>query len=303
MEVQSLQSHFAIIPLDVVSEIGKHLDIKSITRFGSTKRKIRQFLNNPQQIQTYRTIYFEQYKENEHINMESNVNWAQLCRMHCYNRLKGFSVVVPDQPQIKVDLDYLTNTVRYENNYRGGTSDYRAIVAELPLQPLFCNGTVGYYELTVKGYWTNKGYITFGLTFGGHAPSGKAVGWAADTFWIGWHGDDGKVFDSYDNPYGGFSYGPRWMSHLNKTVTVGCLINFRNCKIAYTLEGEAFEELNRNLTKDRIEALHPIVALREDMEFKFNFGGEPFLFDVNAYDVYNSSVVTTDTLFVEDDDI
>lgn len=106
-----------------------------------------------------------------------------------------------------MDVDYLTNNVRYQSTHFGGSSDYRisffdyhivtirsldninsnrtrskfigpaiwirhfsltflnAIAAEMPLQALYCNGAVGYYEVSVESDWQNEGYLNFGLSF------------------------------------------------------------------------------------------------------------------------------------------
>eukprot|EP00029_Vermamoeba_vermiformis_P002205 TRINITY_DN12589_c0_g1_i1.p1 TRINITY_DN12589_c0_g1~~TRINITY_DN12589_c0_g1_i1.p1 ORF type:complete len:302 (-),score=21.21 TRINITY_DN12589_c0_g1_i1:33-938(-) len=301
MEVQSHQTLEAV-PLDVITEIGKHLDIKSVTRFGSTKRNYRKFLidsENPQKIDLYRTIYSYQYDNNNHINYDSKVDWAQLCRLHCYNRLQEPSYEEASTPNLTLSIDYLTNKVTYESKCGGGSDSYRAVAAEMPLLPLFCGGAVGYYEITTTADWGNEGYTNFGLTENGVVAKGRAVGWYADHFWCGYHGDDGNVFDSKSHAYTGFHYGTRWMS-TKRTATVGCLINFRNNQIAFTVDGVCLHEVNLNLSSETVRRLHPVIGTRENLVTEFNFGGKPFEFDINKYDLFGSSEFV-DGIFTDDD--
>ncbi|PRP84529.1 ran-binding protein 9 [Planoprotostelium fungivorum] len=134
---------------------------------------------------------------------------------------------------------------------------------------------LGYAEVTIQNAGA-KGFIGIGL-----APSGyknAEPGWRARSY--GYHGDDGRVYQAS-------GWGSRW----GPKFTTGCLVNLLSREILFTkngtLLGVAFVDVPQfcnGRRKSKRDELHWTIGLHSVGEtVRFNFGAEPFLFDLEAY--------------------
>ncbi|KAG8781976.1 hypothetical protein FRC15_007787 [Serendipita sp. 397] len=148
------------------------------------------------------------------------------------------------------------------------TRDAAAVRAECPI-PAACG--VYYYEVKVidRG---NKGQISIGFATKDLQLS-KLPGWEPGSW--GYHGDDGLSFAG--QPRAGSEFGPRF----GTGDTIGCGINFLDHNAFYTKNGTWIGTVFSDLP-DR--DIYPALGLRTSNEHvQANFGGSPFLFDIDAY--------------------
>ena len=186
-----------------------------------------------------------------------------------------------------------------------------------PLWPLA--NQIGYYEVKVTGASVG---VTNGNQYGGSS-FGIHVGWRRTAY--GYHSDDGSKWrnDERGRPEsdGLVIQGERFAEPFGNTSrtdsaatldVVGCGVDYARRSIFFTkngrLMGTAFEDVpaidhvfgipahDDHRANDHIERpLYPTVTLhtRDDV-CKFNFGAEPFLFDVLAFgrsEARNAAVV------------
>eukprot|EP00908_Phaeocystis_cordata_P005071 Transcript_15501.p1 GENE.Transcript_15501~~Transcript_15501.p1 ORF type:complete len:368 (-),score=111.46 Transcript_15501:154-1257(-) len=114
--------------------------------------------------------------------------------------------------------------------------------------------------------------IAVGLCTARFVRDGKQPGWDAESF--GYHGDDGRLFHGSGTQ--STAYGPTFRSG----DVVGCGISTASRRVFFTLNGEylgpAFTARPQQLP------LFPVVGIDSFAPVRFNFGAEPFAFDVAA---------------------
>ncbi|KAG8812634.1 hypothetical protein FRC17_001927 [Serendipita sp. 399] len=148
------------------------------------------------------------------------------------------------------------------------TRDAAAVRAECPI-PAACG--IYYYEVKVVDRG-NKGQISIGFATKDLQLS-KLPGWEPGSW--GYHGDDGLSFSG--QPRSGAEFGPRF----GTGDTIGCGINFLDHNAFYTKNGTWIGTVFSDLP-DR--DVYPALGLRTSNEHvQANFGGSPFLFDIDAY--------------------
>lgn len=155
-----------------------------------------------------------------------------------------------------------------------GATDYDAgqVRANYPIPPQ-CG--LYYFEITIISDGTS-GYIGIGFC-ASDALLNQLPGWTTNSW--GYHGDDGKKFDSSDKCE---AYGPTFSTG----DVVGCGINFEHQVAFFTLNGKflgnAFKNLPIKGTKSVV--IFPSVGMRTKGEaIKANFGMTPFVFDINQH--------------------
>jgi len=115
--------------------------------------------------------------------------------------------------------------------------------------------------------------VAVGLSFDSFPVSGGILpGWSEDSF--GFHSDDGGIYHA--SGHMSRVYGPRF----GVGDVVGCGVNFLKKEIFFTLNGvnlgQAFSGV---ATYDR---LYPTIGLDSNVSVQFNFGDEPFKFDLDS---------------------
>ncbi|EOD39866.1 hypothetical protein EMIHUDRAFT_223432 [Emiliania huxleyi CCMP1516] len=156
-----------------------------------------------------------------------------------------------------------------------------------PLQ--FIEDELAYFEVSTSA-------SSVGVTVGSAYDGQRAlhIGWRSTAY--GYHSDDGAKWrhDAVAGPrtngaiMNGVTFGEPFGGHRGSAVdTVGCGLDLRRRSVFFTkngkLQGTAFE----NCCLSRLcPRLYPTVALHEDGDrCRFNFGAEPFLFDIAAFAV------------------
>jgi hypothetical protein len=174
----------------------------------------------------------------------------------------------------------------------------RATAALMPLED-----NLGYFEVYATG-------SSVGLTAGGgysvKGPGGGIhLGWRKTSY--GYHSDDGSKWRNDDRAQpalvtGRFLQGDRFAEPFGKLKrvdsserhdVVGCGVDYNRGSIFFTKNGKlmgiAFEDVRcctngNRATGGGLPFLIPTVTLHErEDECSFNFGGEPFLFDLLAF--------------------
>jgi hypothetical protein len=144
---------------------------------------------------------------------------------------------------------------------------------------------VAYYEVRItranrsqlQGYMQDEVSVTecvaVGLATKGFLRQKRLPGWDSESF--GYHGDDGAIFHGRGRQLA--SYGPSF-GHGD---VVGCGIDYRDRSVFFTLNGQflgtAFSDLKSGLS------LHPTVGIDAAVTTAFNFGKEPFEYDLPAH--------------------
>ncbi|KAL9229066.1 hypothetical protein vseg_004582 [Gypsophila vaccaria] len=127
-----------------------------------------------------------------------------------------------------------------------------------------------YFEMKVKNSGA-KGQVSIGFTTDSFKMR-RQPGWEANSY--GYHGDDGLLYRGQGK---GEPFGP--------TFTVGDIvgggINYASQEVFFTKNGIIIGTLH----KDVKSQLFPTVAVHsQNEEVTVNFGKEPFLFDIKAYE-------------------
>ncbi|PWA87106.1 SPla/RYanodine receptor (SPRY) domain-containing protein [Artemisia annua] len=167
----------------------------------------------------------------------------------------GFSIVLPDKLSVK-----------YPNvNLHG--HDVGVVQANNPA-PVNC--LVYYFEIFVKNAGV-KGHVSIGFTTQGFNLR-RQPGWDANSF--GYHGDDGLIYQGQGK---GDAFGPTYTTG----DTVGGGINYASQQFFFTKNGQVVGSVPINVTG----RLYPTVGVHsQNEEVSVNFGKDPFLFDIKAYE-------------------
>ncbi|CAH9082405.1 unnamed protein product [Cuscuta epithymum] len=171
------------------------------------------------------------------------------------NSSAGFSVVGPDKL-----------SVRYPNvNLHG--HDVGVVQSNRPAPS---KRLVYYFEIYVKSAGA-KGQIAIGFT-----PSGfkmcRQPGWEANSY--GYHADDGLLYRGHGK---GEAFGPTYTAG----DTVGGGINYASQELFFTKNGAVVG----TVCKDVKGPLFPTIAVHsQNEEVTVNFGKDPFVFDLKAYE-------------------
>lgn len=168
-----------------------------------------------------------------------------------------FSIVLPDKL-----------TVKYPNTQLHG-HDVGVVQANKPAP---VKRLVYYFEMFVKNAGV-KGQIAIGFTTEGFkGKMRRQPGWEANSY--GYHGDDGYLYRGQGK---GELFGPTYT--VNDTVGGG--INYASQKFFFTKNGEMVGDVCKEV-KGR---LYPTIAVHsQNEEVSVNFGKEPFVFDLKAYE-------------------
>ncbi|KAA8546298.1 hypothetical protein F0562_002963 [Nyssa sinensis] len=171
------------------------------------------------------------------------------------NSSGGFSVVLSDKL-----------TVQYPSvNLHG--HDVGVVQANRPA-PL--KRLVYYFEIFVKNAGA-KGQIAIGFTCEGFNKR-RQPGWEANTY--GYHGDDGLLYRGQGK---GEAFGPTFTAG----DTVGGGINYASQEFFFTKNGAVVG----TVCKDVKGPLFPTIAVHsQNEEVSVNFGKEPFVFDLKAFE-------------------
>ncbi|XP_076891219.1 ran-binding protein M homolog [Bidens hawaiensis] len=171
------------------------------------------------------------------------------------NSSGGFSIVLPD----KLSVQYPSV------NLHGHDVGVVQANCPAPVKRLFC-----YFEIYVKNAGA-KGNVAIGFTTEGFNMR-RQPGWEANSF--GYHGDDGLLYRGQGK---GETFGPTFSTG----DTVGGGINYASQKLFFTKNGQVVGTVEKDV-KGR---LYPTVAVHsQNEEITVNFGKDPFLFDIKAYE-------------------
>uniref|UniRef100_A0A5B6Z7V3 Putative ran-binding protein 10 isoform X1 n=1 Tax=Davidia involucrata TaxID=16924 RepID=A0A5B6Z7V3_DAVIN len=171
------------------------------------------------------------------------------------NSSAGFSVVLPD----KLSVHYPSV------NLHG--HDVGVVQANRPAP---VKRLVYYFEVFVKNAGA-KGYIAIGFTCDGFKMR-RQPGWEANSY--GYHGDDGLLYRGQGK---GVAFGPTFTAG----DTVGGGINYSSQELFFTKNGVVVG----TVYKDVKGPLFPTIAVHsQNEEVSVNFGEEPFVFDLKAFE-------------------
>nr|XP_043636591.1 ran-binding protein M homolog [Erigeron canadensis] len=171
------------------------------------------------------------------------------------NSSGGFSIVLPDKL-----------TVKYPSvNLHG--HDVGVVQANYPA-PI--KRLVYYFELHVNNAGA-KGQVAIGFTTHGFNLR-RQPGWEANSF--GYHGDDGYLYRGQGK---GEAFGPTYSTG----DTVGGGINYASQEFFFTKNGHVVGTVRKDV-KGRV---YPTIAVHsQNEEVTVNFGKDPFIFDIKAYE-------------------
>ncbi|KAK1436471.1 hypothetical protein QVD17_02251 [Tagetes erecta] len=171
------------------------------------------------------------------------------------NSSGGFSIVLPD----KLSVQYPTV------NLHGHDVGVVQANCPAPVKRLFY-----YFEMYVKNAGA-KGNIAIGFTTEGFNLR-RQPGWEANSF--GYHGDDGLLYRGQGK---GDTFGPTYSTG----DTVGAGINYASQELFFTKNGQVVGTVEKDV-KGRF---YPTIAVHsQNEEVSVNFGEDPFLFDIKAYE-------------------
>jgi len=234
---------------------------------------------------------WEKYTGTSHIvKTFRDRDWWIAIKNNVFNRLQNpvlkFPVIPGDESQTveltNTTTDCLNNAFIYSTSSSiawADQSNFRGIRTEKPLLPLFLEGRVGYFEITIQKMGDSK-YINVGLTQREYPIIARAIGLYSETFSVGYHGEDGALHES--NKICGQSYGPDW----DEGGVIGCLLDFYDYSIWFTSNGSLLEKAVTlsEAAKHLVHMLYPTVATRSSGSvIKFNFGEDPFAFNLHNY--------------------
>lgn len=127
-----------------------------------------------------------------------------------------------------------------------------------------------YFEMRVKNAGA-KGQIAIGFTHESYKMR-RQPGWEANSY--GYHGDDGLLYRGHGK---GEPFGPTFTAN----DIVGGGINYASQEVFFTKNGVVVG----TVYKDVKGPLFPTVAVHsQNEEVTVNFGKEPFIFDIKAYE-------------------
>jgi hypothetical protein len=159
----------------------------------------------------------------------------------------------------------------------------------VPFARSLCNGDVqfyvkprfiSYYEVHIDDAPSTPGMVdngfecvAVGLATKSFMKNKRLPGWDNESF--GYHGDDGAIFHGQGKQLSEF--GPRYGCN----DTVGCGLNHKDNSIFYTLNGKMLGTAFTDVPCD--VDLYPTVGIDTNCSVSFNFGMQPFKFDLVSY--------------------
>ncbi|KAL8225684.1 hypothetical protein R6Q57_018241 [Mikania cordata] len=171
------------------------------------------------------------------------------------NSSGGFSIVLPD----KLSVQYPSLDLHGH--------DVGVVQANFPAP---VKRLVYYFEIYVKNAGA-KGHIAIGFTTEGFNMR-RQPGWEANSF--GYHGDDGYLYRGQGK---GEAFGPTYTTG----DIVGGGIDYASHKFFFTKNGQVVGTVE----KDVKGPLYPTVGVHsQNEEVSVNFGKDPFVFDIKAYE-------------------
>ncbi|KAA8538664.1 hypothetical protein F0562_028272 [Nyssa sinensis] len=171
------------------------------------------------------------------------------------NSSGGFSLVLPDKLSVQ---------------YPGVNLHGHDVGVVQANRPAPTKRLVYYFEIFVKNAGA-KGYIAIGFTCEGFKMC-RQPGWEANSY--GYHGDDGLLYRGQGK---GEAFGPTF------TVgdTVGGGINYASQEFFFTKNGTVVGTVYKEVKGP----LFPTIAVHsQNEEVSVNFGKEPFVFDLKAFE-------------------
>lgn len=128
-----------------------------------------------------------------------------------------------------------------------------------------------YFEIYIKNAGS-KGQIAIGYTTHGFRMR-RQPGWEPNSY--GYHGDDGFLYRGHGK---GETFGPKYSAG----DTVGAGVNYASQEFFFTKNGEVVG----TVAKDVKGPLFPTIAVHsQNEEVRVNFGKEPFVFDIKAFEM------------------
>lgn len=198
--------------------------------------------------------------DNEDEELEEDDEESVPTELDTLNSSGGFSIVLPD----KLSVQYPSV------NLHG--HDVGVVQANFPAP---VKRLVYYFEIYVKNAGA-KGHIAIGFTTEGFNLR-RQPGWEANSF--GYHGDDGLLYRGHGK---GEAFGPTYSTG----DTVGGGINYASQEFFFTKNGQVVGTVEKDV-KGR---LYPTIAVHsQNEEVSVNFGKDPFLFDIKAYEAAQRS--------------
>lgn len=194
-------------------------------------------------------------QQSSKVDMEEEESEEAPTELDTVNSSGGFSVILPDKL-----------SVNYANvNLHG--HDVGVVQANRPAP---VKRLVYYFEMFVKNAGA-KGQIAIGFTTDGFKMR-RHPGWEANSY--GYHGDDGMLYRGQGK---GEQFGPTYTTG----DTVGGGINYASQEFFFTKNGTVVG----TVYKDVKGPLIPTIAVHsQNEEVRVNFGKEPFVFDLKAYE-------------------
>ncbi|KAL6956486.1 hypothetical protein U1Q18_043776 [Sarracenia purpurea var. burkii] len=206
------------------------------------------------------SYFLQLWKQNSRASTEMVTEAAEEeaapTELNTINIYGGFLNVFPD----KLSVQY--NCMHFNTH-----NDVGVVQANLPAP---VKRLLYYFEIYVKNAGA-KGRIGIGFT-----PEGfkmyRQPGWEANSY--GYHGDDGNLFRGHGM---GEPFGPTYTAG----DTVGGGINYASQEIFFTKNGAVVGTTR----KDVKVPLFPTIGLHsQNEEVRVNFGKEPFVFDLKAFE-------------------
>ncbi|RMJ17991.1 hypothetical protein CDV36_002318 [Fusarium kuroshium] len=158
--------------------------------------------------------------------------------------------------------------------------DRISVRANYPFQPRGVSDAVNYFEVDIlpgEDKWNTPAMIGVGVCGEFVDLSDGFPGWSTHAPSLGYHGDDGRIYDSTVKGEVGIITGKTF----TEGDTVGCGIDWNNRQIYYTLNGD---EVGRARTPVIYRKLYPIIALeKRPCAVAVNFGEDEFKFSVPVF--------------------
>mmetsp|Transcript_28567 Transcript_28567/g.53740 ORF Transcript_28567/g.53740 Transcript_28567/m.53740 type:complete len:315 (-) Transcript_28567:167-1111(-) len=166
----------------------------------------------------------------------------------------------------------------------------RSIRTSEPIKASYKDGLVSYYEVKIveapedvsskkeekdsSTKWS-EACISIGLATKNYPMNDSMPGWKPNSF--GYHSDDGSTFG---NCVRQASYGPTF----GVGDVVGCGLDYETRTLFYTLNGK-FLDVAATLDEKMLteEDWYPTIGLDSHDGVECNFGGQPFVFDLQNY--------------------
>ncbi|KAL6961986.1 hypothetical protein U1Q18_036943 [Sarracenia purpurea var. burkii] len=205
------------------------------------------------------SYFLELWKQNSRDSTEMVTESAEEeeapTELNTINTYGGFLNVFPDKL-----------SVQYTSVHLHG-HDVGVVQANLPAP---VKRLLYYFEIYVKNAGA-KGQIAIGFTTEGFKMR-RQPGWEANSY--GYHGDDGLLYRGHGK---GEAFGPTYTAG----DTVGGGINYASQEFFFTKNGVVVGTVG----KDVKGPLFPTIAVHsQNEEVRVNFGKEPFVFDLKAFE-------------------